>query len=135
MASTVSSWRDREIDWSKWQRLSMREAIIQYWPEAAGAKPEMSDFASAESVEAWCSASMRRTRRTCHTIPAAPAGKTIADMFETVAEPHLFQPTIIYDFPVAISPLSKNKKDEPDWVERFEVFIGGHGNRATPSAS
>jgi lysyl-tRNA synthetase class 2 len=57
--------------------------------------------------------------------PAAPAGKTIAELFEAAAEPHLFQPTIIYDFPVAISPLSKNKKDEPAWVERFEVFIGG----------
>jgi len=42
-----------------------------------------------------------------------------------VAEHHLIQPTILYDFPVAISPLSKNKRDEPDWVERFEIFIGG----------
>jgi lysyl-tRNA synthetase class 2 len=42
-----------------------------------------------------------------------------------VAEHHLIQPTILYDFPVAISPLSKNKRDEPEWVERFEVFIGG----------
>jgi lysyl-tRNA synthetase class 2 len=32
---------------------------------------------------------------------------------------------MIYDFPVAVSPLSKNKADEPDWVERFEFFIGG----------
>jgi lysyl-tRNA synthetase class 2 len=46
-------------------------------------------------------------------------------MFEHVAEHHLIQPTILYDFPVAISPLSKNKRDEPDWVERFEVFVGG----------
>jgi lysyl-tRNA synthetase class 2 len=57
--------------------------------------------------------------------PKEPAGKTIAAMFEHVAEQHLIQPTILYDFPVAISPLSKNKRDEPDWVERFEVFIGG----------
>ena len=42
-----------------------------------------------------------------------------------MAEHHLIQPTILYDFPVAISPLSKNKRDEPDWVERFEVFVGG----------
>src|SRR5690606_6481644 len=48
--STRSPWRDGEIDWSNWQRLSMREAIIRYWPEAAGARPEMADFASAESV-------------------------------------------------------------------------------------
>ncbi len=38
---------EHEIDWSNWTRLSMREAIIKFWPEAAGAKPEMSDFASA----------------------------------------------------------------------------------------
>jgi len=57
--------------------------------------------------------------------PKDPAGKTIAAMFEAVAEEHLIQPTILYDFPVAISPLSKNKQDEPDWVERFEIFVGG----------
>ena len=38
---------------------------------------------------------------------------------------HLIQPTIIYDFPLAVSPLSKVKPDEPDWVERFEFYIGG----------
>ncbi|HKW25612.1 MAG TPA: amino acid--tRNA ligase-related protein, partial [Terriglobales bacterium] len=37
----------------------------------------------------------------------------------------LFQPTIIYEFPAAVSPLSKNKPDEPEWVERFEIFAGG----------
>jgi lysyl-tRNA synthetase class 2 len=52
-------------------------------------------------------------------------GKLIAAMFEIIAERHLIQPTIIYDFPLAISPLSKVKPDEPDWVERFEFYIGG----------
>ena len=32
---------------------------------------------------------------------------------------------MIYDFPLAVSPLSKVKPDEPDWVERFEFYIGG----------
>ena len=54
-----------------------------------------------------------------------PLGKSIADIFEAVAEPHLIQPTIIYDFPLAVSPLSKIKPDEPEWVERFEFYIGG----------
>ena len=54
-----------------------------------------------------------------------PVGKTIATIFEAVAEEHLIQPTIIYDFPLAVSPLSKVKPDEPDWVERFEFYIGG----------
>jgi lysyl-tRNA synthetase class 2 len=34
------------------------------------------------------------------------------------------QPTIIYEFPTAVSPLSKQKPDEPDWTERFEIFAG-----------
>jgi lysyl-tRNA synthetase class 2 len=54
-----------------------------------------------------------------------PSGKIIADVFELLAEEHLIQPTIIYDFPLAVSPLSKQKPDEPDWVERFEFYIGG----------
>ena len=54
-----------------------------------------------------------------------PAGKSIATLFEIVAEEHLIQPTIIYDFPLAVSPLSKVKPNEPDWVERFEFYIGG----------
>jgi lysyl-tRNA synthetase class 2 len=52
-------------------------------------------------------------------------GKIIAEVFEALAEEHLIQPTIIYDFPLAVSPLSKVKPDEPDWVERFEFYIGG----------
>jgi lysyl-tRNA synthetase class 2 len=57
--------------------------------------------------------------------PLDPIGKQIATIFEVVAEPHLIKPTIIYEFPVAVSPLSKQKPDEPDWVERFEFYIGG----------
>ncbi len=52
-------------------------------------------------------------------------GRLIAHTFEALAEEHLIQPTIIYDFPLAVSPLSKVKPDEPDWVERFEFYIGG----------
>jgi lysyl-tRNA synthetase class 2 len=51
-------------------------------------------------------------------------GKAIAYLFEAVAEEHLMQPTIIYEFPTAVSPLSKQKPDEPDWTERFEMFAG-----------
>jgi len=45
-------------------------------------------------------------------------------LFEAVAEEHLTQPTIIYEFPTAISPLSKQKPDEPDWTERWEIYAG-----------
>ncbi|HTC94235.1 MAG TPA: lysine--tRNA ligase [Terriglobales bacterium] len=123
--TTKTTFNEHEIDFANWQRLSMREAIIKFWPEKAGATPEMKDFADAASVGA-----LVKRLNAAHTPhmpydPNEPAGKTIAAMFEAVAEEHLIQPTILYDFPVAISPLSKNKRDEPDWVERFEVFAGG----------
>jgi lysyl-tRNA synthetase class 2 len=51
-------------------------------------------------------------------------GKAISDVFELVAEEHLTQPTIIYEFPTAVSPLSKQKPDEPEWTERFEIYAG-----------
>jgi lysyl-tRNA synthetase class 2 len=122
--SLTNQYAGREIDWSKFQRLSMREAIIKYWPEAEGAAPTMEDFASAASVEQL----VRRLQRAKVNVPYdpnEPAGRAIADMFEALAEEHLWQPTFIYDFPLAISPLSKNKRDEPDYVERFELYVAG----------
>jgi len=54
-------------------------------------------------------------------------GTAIFYVFELLGEldDRFIQPTIIYDFPLAVSPLSKIKPDEPDWVERFEFYIGG----------
>jgi lysyl-tRNA synthetase, class II len=121
---TKTKWGEQEIDWANWKRMTMREAIIHYWPEAAGAKPEMSDFASADGVK-----KLVERFNSAHAHMAyeanAPAGKNIAALFEAAAEEHLTQPTIIYEYPTAISPLSKQKPDEPDWTERWEIFAGG----------
>jgi lysyl-tRNA synthetase class 2 len=54
-----------------------------------------------------------------------PLGKTIYSLFEAMVEPNLIQPTIIYDYPTEVSPLSKQKPDDPAHVERFEFFAGG----------
>lgn len=123
--TTKTTFNGHEIDFADWQRLSMREAIIKYWPEAATPRPEMADFATHDSVEKLVKRFNANHSPHMPYDSRDPAGKTIAAMFEAVAEEHLIQPTILYDFPVAISPLSKNKRDEADWVERFEVFVGG----------
>jgi lysyl-tRNA synthetase class 2 len=52
-------------------------------------------------------------------------GKITADVFEVLCEDDLVQPTFVYDFPTEVSPLSKQKADDPDTVERFELYIGG----------
>jgi lysyl-tRNA synthetase class 2 len=120
---TRAKWGDQVIDWANWKRMTMREAIIHYWPESAGAKPEIGDFSSHAGVKTLVE---RFNRAHAHVAydPSEPLGKTIANLFEGTAEEHLTQPTIIYEFPTAVSPLSKQKPDEPEWTERFEIFAG-----------
>jgi lysyl-tRNA synthetase class 2 len=54
-----------------------------------------------------------------------PLGKILNEIFEALVEPKLIQPTFIIDYPTDISPLSKKRDDNPDFVERFELFIAG----------
>jgi lysyl-tRNA synthetase class 2 len=57
--------------------------------------------------------------------PGMGPGKVAAEIFERLCEDQLVQPTFVYDFPTEVSPLSKQKPDDPDTVERFELYIGG----------
>ena len=91
------------LDFANVRSLTMREAVVEFWPDA-----QVRDTT-------WLAANSRK----------ATAGEQLVDIFERVAEEKLIQPTIIYDYPVEVSPLSKNKADEPDFVERFEIYAGG----------
>ena len=153
--STLTRFNGHQIDLARWTRLSMREAILKFWPAAAGIAPKDDDLRSASALKAWLTQAIPELKDPITTMvfdrdPAMirarlehrelyshlhiclknlskgePYGKTIAALFEFIAEEHLVQPTIIYEFPLAVSPLSKVKPDEPDWVERFEFYIGG----------
>ena len=52
-------------------------------------------------------------------------GDILSLFFEEYAEAHLIQPTFVMDHPVEISPLTKRKPENPDYVERFELFMNG----------
>jgi lysyl-tRNA synthetase class 2 len=52
-------------------------------------------------------------------------GKLLDPTLINYVEPHLFQPTFLYDYPLEVSPLAKRKPGKPNIVERFEFFIGG----------
>ena len=49
----------------------------------------------------------------------------VGRLFEAFCEGGLVQPTFVYDFPTDVSPLSKQKPNDPETVERFELYIGG----------
>ena len=60
-------------------------------------------------------------------VAASPtsASETWKEVFETLVEPTLVQPTFVVDFPIALSPLARKKRDEPRLVDRFELYVGG----------
>lgn len=60
-----------------------------------------------------------------HLKEGEPLGKLLNEIFEILVEPKLIQPTFITDYPTDISPLSKKRDDNPDFTERFELFITG----------
>jgi lysyl-tRNA synthetase class 2 len=127
--STMVKYGEHELDFAKMERLSMREAIIKYWPHEAEDRPHSLELATpggpakvADRYNAWAKPA---------GAPYAAAKGTLSDgqwiglLFETFAEEKLIQPTILYDFPTDISPLSKQKPDDPSLTERFEIFIAG----------
>ena len=109
------TYSGQTIDFTAWTRITMVEAIMKYSPipvETAA----LSDRSVVEQL-------LRKLHADFD--PRIPLGNLIGVLFETVAEKHLIQPTIVYEHPVELSPLAKTKKGDPSIVERFELFIGG----------
>ncbi len=127
--STKIKYGEQEIDFGRFERFSMREAICKFWPAAATPLPVESDLAAPGGPRAL--AERYNAFAHAHGLPplvkvaGLSDGELTGELFEQVAEPHLVQPTLIYDFPTAISPLSKQKPDDPSLTERFELFIAG----------
>ena len=107
--SPTVNFQGQAIDFSSFRQYSMREAIVQFWPHVE--KPTLDNLKDPDWLKQ-------------HSQGSTP-GNALMELFEEHAEGQLIQPTIIYDFPAEVSPLSKNKPDEPDFVERFEIYAGG----------
>jgi lysyl-tRNA synthetase, class II len=129
IGSTTVRYGDVNLDFSKMQRLSMREAIGKYWPQEAGATPTEAELAAVGGARAATERYNVWAKET--NAPYAATKGTLRDgewtglLFETMAESHLIQPTILYDFPTDISPLSKQKPEDPSLTERFEIYVAG----------
>jgi lysyl-tRNA synthetase class 2 len=113
--SKVITYDDQQIDFGKWTRLSMKDAILKFAPE----KIEEASLTDRSAVEGLLK------KFHADFDPRLPLGNLIGALFETVAEQHLIQPTFIYDYPLELSPLSKQKASDKTLVERFELYIGG----------
>jgi lysyl-tRNA synthetase class 2 len=101
------------------RRLSLREAAREAASKKLGTAVAADDLRSRERAAALAA------RVGVDVAPANGPGKITAEIFEKLCEDQLIQPTFVHDFPTEVSPLSKQKPDDPDTVERFELYVGG----------
>lgn len=109
-------FQDHIIDFDNWQRLTMREAVLKYWPDDA-TRPTLEGLLERKSLEDAAAA------LDLGFDPKLNDGQLLGAIFEHLVEPHLIHPTFITEFPTELSPLSKQKPDDPRFVERFELYI------------
>lgn len=115
----------QHLSFQSFERLTMKEAIARFWPSAAGPGPTVEDLAEPRAVFRWVEAYNKAAEKPLEVSESAAPGAALAELFEAVAEQHLIQPTFILDFPLEVSPLAKQKAEDPNFVERFELYIAG----------
>ena len=109
------TYQGTEVDLSgEWPRRTMAELATE------GAGEEVSFDRSREDLVAILE------RNGGHAEDTWGKGKLIAEIFEAVAEEKLIQPTFVIDHPLEVSPLAKKKPSDPNYTQRFELFIIGH---------
>ena len=114
LGTTTITYNGVEMDLGKpFARITMKDAVRQY----SGV-----DFDEIHTLEE------ARAAADAHHIEYEERhkkGDILNLFFETYVEEHLIQPTFVMDHPVEISPLTKRKPEDPDYVERFEFFMNG----------
>jgi lysyl-tRNA synthetase class 2 len=126
---SFSDWHSLDaVLQSAWERLEqIQEADEKANPEYMSAETESTD----DEVQFVIRRALRQISIALFSNARArlaldkSLGKVIYALFEELVESNLIQPTIIYDYPTEVSPLSKAKPDDPAHVERFEFFCGG----------
>ena len=114
IGQTEVVWEGNTVSLTRpFKRLTMLEAIAEYGgPSPSDARDPQ---ASSQALQA------------VHINPAGMSdGQRVVALFEHFVEAKLIQPTFIYDFPADVSPLSRRKPADPWFVDRFELFVGGH---------
>lgn len=114
LGTTMISYNGEGIDLGKpFERITMVDALKKYKNiDFTAIKTEKEAKALADKYEV-------------HYEPHHKKGDILSLLFEEFVEEHLVQPTFILDHPVEISPLTKKKPENPEYTERFELFITG----------
>ncbi|MDE0125876.1 MAG: lysine--tRNA ligase [Bryobacterales bacterium] len=120
----VANFGRHRIDFGSLNCLTLPETVSEYWPDAE-TRPDPDELADVGKIRELAAVHERNGNSPVRLPEGVSAGVALLALFEAACEPRLVQPTAVYDYPVEASPLSKQKPDDSDWVERFEIFCGG----------
>ena len=114
LGSTKIVYNGIEMDWGKpFERITMIDAVKKY------AGVDFNEIADTDAAKAI--AKEKHVEFEDHHTK----GDILNLFFEEFVEEHLIQPTFVMDHPIEISPLTKKKPEDPNYVERFELFMNG----------
>ena len=114
LGTTQISYGGQEIDLTTpWTRISLADAIRQT------AEIDIDTLSDLDSLWGECQ------RLGMEVAPQPSWGKLVEALLDEYVEPTLIQPTFVHTYPFDISPLSKQSPDNPQMVERFELYIAG----------
>ncbi|HEY6323342.1 MAG TPA: lysine--tRNA ligase [Thermoanaerobaculia bacterium] len=115
LGAPAISYGGAELDFTRpWRRFGVREALAHH----GGIDPARLEDAASLAAEL-------AARGLPRPAGSSAYGHLLMALFEHLVEPHLVQPTFIVDYPVEVSPLSKQRPDDPRFTERFELYAGG----------
>ena len=108
------TYQGTEIDFTPpWKKVRFKDALVEY----GGVDPVLLQDPS-QAVDKAKRLGLDLKKGTSH-------GRVLAELFDELVEPRLVQPTFITHYPTDISPLSRRNEEDPDVVDRFELFIAG----------
>jgi lysyl-tRNA synthetase, class II len=115
LGTTRMQWEGADIDLGPpFRRWRMVDAVRHHDPQIAA-----SDAADRDALAAHC------RRHGIHVKEGFGWGRLLLELFETLVEPNLVQPTFITHYPVEVSPLARESDSEPGITDRFELFVNG----------
>ncbi len=114
--NSLVTYQDYQIEFGKpFERISMKDVVKKYNPEISE-----QDCESRDALAVHCK------RLGIHIEDNWGQGKLLTELFDETAEHNLIQPTFIIEYPTEISPLSRRNDENPNYTDRFELFIAGN---------
>jgi len=115
--TTKVTYQGTEIDFMPpWRRITMVDVVKEY----AGV-----DFSEIKSNEEAQAIAKEKHLEFAKPLDTVTKGEVLNALYEEFGESNMIQPTFVTDYPVEISPLTKKKRGNPEFTERFEGFVFG----------